>query len=130
VNPLDRLLLEPEPLSPAMLGMADEDELRARLGKYLQVAGFVSDPAQPLLQPTEVQRQHVLALIYGARIVQMEGELEEFEAVGDVRLKFNVGNRLARLTGLRDAALAAMTPPAAPVRRCGAVPEFEEWGLR
>ncbi len=134
MNPLDRLLLDPEPLDPAMLGVADEDVLRERLGKYLQLSGFVADPDTPTLQPTLAQWQQTLALIYGARIVVLEGQADEFEAVGEVKLKMSVMTRITRLTDLRDAALAAvtaaLTPPAPPVRRENPAPEFEEWGLR
>lgn len=110
MNPVERLLLDPEPLTPAMLGVADEDELRTRLGKYLKLAGFVYDSSQPNLHPTEAQRQHTLTLIYGARIAALETQVEEFEAVGEVKLKFSVMNRIARLSALRDAARAAMVP--------------------
>ncbi|UQN04858.1 hypothetical protein [Deinococcus sp. QL22] len=128
MNPVDRLLLDPEPLTPERLGLETEEALRARLGKYLHLAGFVRDPVQPALQPTEAQRQHALALIYGARIVVLESQVEEFEAVGEIKVKLSVMNRIARLTALRDVALAAMVP-VGDGGGLGFAPMITAWGV-
>ncbi|UQN06293.1 hypothetical protein [Deinococcus sp. QL22] len=130
MKPVDRLLLDPEPLTPELLGLADQNALKTRLTAYLRLAGFVPDPAQLELQPTEVQRQHAVALIYGARIVVLEEKVEEFEAVGEVKIKQAVMARVARLTVLRDAALAAMqVVPAEDSGGLSFAPTLTAWGV-
>lgn len=127
MNPVERLLLDPEPLTPELLALPDLDALKTRLKAYLRLAGYT-----PEAELTEAQRQHVLALIYGARIVVLEEKVEEFEAVGEVKVKQAVMARVARLTVQRDAALAAMK--VVPVEQAqagglGFAPILSAWGV-
>lgn len=108
VDAVARFLLDPEPLTPAMLGVADAQALRDRVGQYLEIGGVQSG-----VLPTEPQRQRVLALIYGARIVVLEDDVEKFRAEGDVTIERNLLGRITRLETARDTALA-LAEPASP----------------
>lgn len=126
MNPVERLLLDPEPLTPAMLGVADETALRARLIQYLSIGGMGDEQHA---QPTEPQRQRALALIYGARIVVLEGEVEKFRREGKITVERDLLGRITRLAAARDAALLAATP--APEGEGGSDfgPLIEPWGV-
>uniref|UniRef100_UPI00258E71B3 hypothetical protein n=1 Tax=uncultured Deinococcus sp. TaxID=158789 RepID=UPI00258E71B3 len=116
-------LLDPEPLTPAMLGVADEAALTARLGQYLVIAGVEASGT-----PTEPQRQRVLALIYGARIVVLEGQVEKFRAEGEITLERDLQSRITRLATARDAALLLAQPVVVGESNTFA-PLMEPWGV-
>lgn len=124
MDPVERLLLDPEPLTPGMLGVADEAALTARLRQYLVIAGVEASGT-----PNEPQRQRALALIYGARIVVLEGEVEKFRREGKITVERDLLGRIGRLAAARDAALLAAVP--APEGDGGSDfgPLIEPWGV-
>lgn len=124
MDPAARFLLDPEPLTPAMLGVADQEALQSRITQYLALRGVSGET-----EPTEQQRQGVLALIYGARIVVLEGEVEKFRAEGEVTIERDLQSRIARLAAARDVALALALPEAS-AERADFAPFFGEWGVR
>lgn len=124
MDPAARFLLDPEPLTPAMLGVADQTALEARIAQYLALRGVEGEA-----EPTEQQRQGVLALIYGARIVVLEGDVEKFRAEGEVTIERDLQSRIARLAAARDVALALALPEAS-AERADFAPFFGEWGVR
>ena len=118
-------MLDPEPLTPAMLGVADEAALTARLRQYLIIAGVEAAGT-----PTEPQRQRAMALIYGARIVVLEGEVEKFRREGKITVERDLLSRINRLASARDAALLAAVPvpeDGGPAGDFG--PLIEPWGV-
>lgn len=119
-----RLLLDPEPLTPAMLGLPDQDALEARIGAYLSIAGAAEGD-----DPTEPQRQRALALIYSARIVTLEGEVEKFRREGKITIERDLLSRIARLERLRDAATLAAQPPADSGDSGDLGPYIGAWGV-
>lgn len=119
-----RLLLDPEPLTPAMLGLPDQDALEDRISAYLSIAGV-----QGSEEPTEPQRQRALALIYSARIVTLEGEVEKFRAEGEVAIERDLLSRITRLERLRDAATLAAQPPADSGDAGDLGPYVSAWGV-
>lgn len=119
-----RLLLDPEPLTPAMLGLPDQGALEDRVGQYLTIAGVTGGD-----DPTEPQRQRTLALIYSARIVTLEGEVEKFRAEGEVSIERDLLSRIARLERLRDAATLAAQPPADSGGTGDLGPYVGAWGV-
>jgi hypothetical protein len=125
VDPVERLLLDPEPLTPAMLGVADATALTTRLRQYLTIAGVGSGVTA---QPTEPQRQQVLALIYGARIVVLEGQVEKFRREGKITIERDLLSRINRLTAARESALLAAVPSATDGGDSLA-PIMDEWGV-
>lgn len=123
MEPVERFLLDPEPLTPAMLGLTSQSDLEERIGDYLTIAGATDTPTEP-------QRQQVLALIYGARIAVLEGKADKFRAEGDITTERDVMARIARLERLRAAAEAASQA----AETGGAVteaflPTMEPWGV-
>ncbi|GGO22167.1 hypothetical protein [Deinococcus humi] len=124
MDPAARFLLDPEPLTPAMLGVANQEALEARIAQYLTLRGVAENA-----EPTEQQRQGVLALIYGARIVVLEGEVEKFRAEGEVTIERDLQSRIARLAAARDVALARAHPEVS-TEGADFAPFFGEWGVQ
>lgn len=122
MDPVQRLLLDPEPLTPALLGLATQGDLEVRLSQYLTIAGV---PAGT--EPTEPQRQRALALVYGARIVVLEGEAEKFRREGKITIERDLQSRIARLSASRDAALLAATPAAESAATADLAPYMTGW---
>lgn len=96
---LERFLIDPEPLTPELLGLTTVRALEERIELYMEVAGITS-----AAEPTEAQRSHVLALIYGARIVVLEGEVEKFRAEGQLSVERDLKSRISRLDAARTQA--------------------------
>ncbi|CAM3666807.1 hypothetical protein [Deinococcus frigens] len=119
-----RFLLDPEPLTPAMLGVADQAALTARIAAYMTLRGI-----QANAEPSEAQRQGVLALIYGARIVVLEGEVEKFRAEGEITIERDLQSRIIRLAAGRDMALA-LSVTTAEAAGGDFAPFFSEWGVQ
>lgn len=119
-----RLLLDPEPLTPAMLGLATQTQLEDRLASYLELAGVTGAD-----EPTEPQRQRALALIYSARIVTLEGEVEKFRREGKITIERDLLSRITRLERLRDTATLAAQPPADSGESGDLGPYIGAWGV-
>lgn len=122
LDPVDRLLLDPEPLTPAMLGLTSKTALAERLGMYLEIAGVTG-------QPTEQQRQQAIALVYGARIVVLEGEVEKFRREGKITVERDLLGRISRLATLRDAALALSQVTTGDLGATSFGPVIAPWGV-
>jgi len=101
VEPDARLLIDPEPITPADLGLASQKELEDRLSQYVELA-----LSREGVTPEQVYR-HALALVLGARIKTLEGNADKFRAEGELTTERDIMSRIRRLEGLRDAALQA-----------------------
>lgn len=107
-----------------MLGVVGQEALETRIAQYLTLRGV-----EGAAEPTEQQRQGVLALIYGARIVVLENEVEKFRAEGEITIERDLQSRIIRLTTARDMALALSVGTAETVGGDFA-PFFGDWGVQ